>query len=152
VHEDMAGKSGPLIGGDLLEKYVCPYYKKVWDIVSAHGCRLFNQDSDGNMNSVLDLFVGAGLNVSHPAEPAADMDIVGLRKKFGTRLAFEGGIDKHVIRQSKEAIRRELEYKMQPDMRKGGVAFSLDHRIPNGTPIELYRYYVETAREILGIR
>jgi 16S rRNA (cytidine1402-2'-O)-methyltransferase len=49
------------------------------------------------------------------------------------------------------AIRRELEYKMQPLMRQGGMVFGLDHRITNGTPIENYRYYVETGREILGL-
>lgn len=33
----------------------------------------------------------------------------------------------------------------------GGIAFGLDHRIPNGTPLENYRYYVDTAREILQL-
>ncbi|MEZ4835174.1 MAG: hypothetical protein R2873_24840 [Caldilineaceae bacterium] len=36
-------------------------------------------------------------------------------------------------------------------MQDGGIAFGLDHRIPNGTPLENYRYYVTTAREILGL-
>lgn len=31
VHEDMAGKSGPLIGPNLIEEYLKPYYRKVWD-------------------------------------------------------------------------------------------------------------------------
>ena len=62
-----------------------------------------------------------------------------------------GGIDKHVLRRSKGDIRAELEYKMQPMMREGGMVFGLDHRIPNGTPLDNYRYYVRTAREILGL-
>lgn len=78
------------------------------------------------------------------------MDIVTLRKKYGTKMAFKGGIDKHVLRQDKEAIRKELEYKLQPIMQQGGVVFGLDHRIPNGTPIDNYRYYVKIARELLG--
>ncbi len=40
-----------------------------------------------------------------------------------------GGIDKHVLRRSKEEIRRELEYKLQPLMQQGGMVFGLDHRI-----------------------
>ena len=36
-------------------------------------------------------------------------------------------------------------------MREGGCAFGLDHQIPNGTPIENYRYYVDLGREILGL-
>ena len=87
----------------------------------------------------------------YPAEPAAGMDVVKLRQKYGTALAHKGGIDKHVLRESKEAIRKELEYKMQPLMQQGGMVFGLDHRIPNGTPLENYRYYVELGREILGL-
>jgi uroporphyrinogen-III decarboxylase len=84
-------------------------------------------------------------------EPAAGMDVVEVRRRCGRRLAMLGGIDKHVLRQDKPAIRRELEYKMQPLMREGGMVFGLDHRIPNGTPLENYRYYVDTGREILGL-
>lgn len=151
IHEDMAGKSGPLIGPSLIEASVDPYYRTVIRLAAECGCRLFAQDSDGNMNAVLDSFVDTGLNVAFPAEPAADMDIVALRKKYGNRLAFKGGIDKHVLRKDKAAIRDELEYKLQPLMQQGGVAFGLDHRIPNGTPLENYRYYVETGRELLGL-
>jgi uroporphyrinogen-III decarboxylase len=79
------------------------------------------------------------------------MDTVEIRKKYGERFAMLGGIDKHVLRKSKEEIRKELEYKLQESMQGGGMCFSLDHRIPNGTPLENYRYYVKTAQEILGI-
>lgn len=61
-----------------------------------------------------------------------------------------GAIDKHVLRQDRTAIRRELEYKLQPMMREGGCVFGLDHEIPNGTPLAHYRYCVELGREILG--
>ena len=33
----------------------------------------------------------------------------------------------------------------------GGIVFGLDHRIPNGTPLENYIHYVDRAREILGM-
>ena len=79
------------------------------------------------------------------------MDIVELRRIYGKRLAMRGGIDKHVIRRSREEIRKELEYKLHPSLRAGGCVFSLDHRIPNGTPIENYRYYAALAREMLGL-
>ncbi len=151
VHEDMAGKSGPLIGPNLVNQYIKPYYRKVWDMLSLSGTKLFSQDSDGNMEAVLDAFIDSGVNITYPAEPAAGMDVVALRKKYGDKLAFKGGIDKHVLRKSKEEIRRELEYKMQPLMQQGGIVFGLDHRIPNGTPLENYKYYVQVAREILGL-
>lgn len=151
VHEDMAGKSGSLIGPNLIAEFIKPYYKKIWDMLSSKGTKLFSQDSDGNMNTVIDAFLDCGVNIMFPAEPAAGMDIVALRKKYGNRLAFKGGIDKHALRKDKEAILKELEYKLKPLMQQGGMVFGLDHRIPNGVTLENYRYYVDTAREILGI-
>lgn len=149
VHEDMAGKSGPLIGPDQIREFIVPYYRRIWDMLSDRGVRLFDQDSDGDMNPVIDIFLEAGINCMHPMEPAANMDVVKVREKYGTRLSFYGGIDKHVIRQGHAAIDAELEYKLPPMIRSGGCVLGLDHRIPNGTPLEAYRYYLERAWEIL---
>lgn len=151
VHEDLAGKSGSLVGPPQIESFIKPYFRRIWELLSAHGTKIFDMDTDGNVNSVLDAFLDCGLNSMHPMEPAAGMDCVAVRKKYGTRLAIRGGIDKHVLRQDKAAIRKELEYKMQPLMQQGGIAFGLDHRIPNGTPLENYRYYVNVGRELLDL-
>jgi uroporphyrinogen-III decarboxylase len=151
VHEDLAGKTGPLIGPSEIETFIKPYFRKIWDMLSTRGTRLFDMDSDGNVNPILQELIDCGINSMHPFEPAAGMDIVEVRKKFGQQMVMRGGIDKHVLRKDKKAIREELEYKMQPLMKQGGCVFGLDHRIPNGTPLENYRYYVETGREILGL-
>ncbi|MEE4193664.1 MAG: uroporphyrinogen decarboxylase family protein [Anaerolineae bacterium] len=148
VHEDMAGKSGPLFGPRQIRKFVLPYYRKVWDFVSERGVQLFDQDSDGNMNKVIDVFLEAGVNCMHPMEPAAGMDIVQIREQYGQRLAFYGGIDKHVLRKSKEEIAAELAYKVPPMVHSGGCVLALDHRIPNGTPLENYRFYIQKMWEI----
>jgi len=149
AHEDMAGKSGPLAGPKQIEEFIGPYYRRIWDMLHSRGTRLFVQDSDGDMNPVISAFLDAGLNVMYPMEPAAGMDIVRIREKYGTKLAFMGGIDKHVLRRSKEEIIAELEYKIPPMVRTGGCILALDHLIPNGTPLENYRFYMRKAWEIL---
>jgi uroporphyrinogen-III decarboxylase len=151
VSEDLAGKSGPLIGPKEVETFIKPYFRRIWDSLSSKGTTLFNMDSDGNINPILDALLDCGINSMHPFEPMAGMDIVEIRKKYGKRLVMRGGIDKHVLRTDKDAIRKELEYKMQPLMQQGGMVFGLDHRIPNGTPLENYRYYVDLGREFLGL-
>jgi uroporphyrinogen-III decarboxylase len=151
VHEDLAGKSGPLVGPSQVRQFIGPYYRRVWDLLSSRGTRLFNLDSDGNLTAVIEPFLESGVNAMHPMEPAAGMDIVQVRQQYGRRLAVLGGIDKYVLCRSRDEIRRELEYKLQPLMRQGGTVFGLDHRIPNGTPRENYRYYVTVGREILGL-
>ena len=149
VHEDMAGISGPLAGPTQVREFIAPYYRQIWDLLCDRGARLFDQDSDGDMKPVIDAFLEAGVNCMHPMEPAAGMDIVKLREKYGTQLAFYGGIDKHVIRRSKAEIVAELEYKIPPMVRTGGNVLALDHRIPNGTSLENYKFYLDKAWEIL---
>ena len=151
VGEDLAGKSGPLIGPAQIREFVQPYYRAAWDVCRSRGARIFQMDSDGNLNPVIADFLACGLTSVFPMEPAAGMDVVAVRKKYGRRLAMLGGLDKHVLRRGKREIPAELEYKMQPLMREGGMVFGLDHRIPNGTPLENYRYYVRLGREILGL-
>jgi Uroporphyrinogen decarboxylase (URO-D) len=149
VHEDMAGKSGPLAGPGQIREFIAPYYRRCWNLLASRGARLFMQDSDGDMSPVIPAFLDAGVNLMHPLEPAAGMDIVKIRDTYGTRLALEGGIDKFVIQRGREAIERELEYKIPPMVRSGGCVLGLDHRIPNGTPLDGYRFYIEKAWEIL---
>lgn len=151
VHEDMAGKSGPLVGPRQIKRHFQPYFSQIWKLLSTRGTRIFDMDSDGNMLPIIDDLLECGLNSMHPMEPAAGMDIVALRKKYGTRLAVRGGLDKHVLRGSKLDIQHELEYKMQPIMNHTGIAFGLDHRITNQTPIDNYRYYVNLGRELLSL-
>jgi len=150
VHEDMAGKSGPLAGPRQIEEFIGPYYRRVWDMLQDRGARVFNQDSDGDMNAAIPAFIRAGVNVMHPLEPAANMDIVKTREQYGQRLAFEGGLDKHVLRRGKAAIVAELEYKIPPMVATGGCVLSLDHRIPNGSHLDAYRFYHQKAWEIMN--
>lgn len=149
VHEDMAGKSGSLMGPSQIKEFIAPYYRKVWEAAREFGARLFDQDSDGDMNAVIPAFLEAGVNCMHPMEPAANMDIVKTRETFGQKLAFYGGIDKHVLRRTQAEIEAELEYKIPPMIRSRGCMIGLDHRIPNGTPLENYKFYLSKAWEII---
>ena len=151
VHEDFAGRSGPLVGPAQMRDFIGPYYRKVWDVVASAGTRLFEIDSDGNLDPVIGALIDAGLTGMHPVEPMAGMDPVTVRATWGRRLTMKGGIDKFVIAKGRDAIRAELEYKFDASLRAGGMVFGLDHRIPSGTPLDDYRYYVSLGREMLGL-
>jgi uroporphyrinogen-III decarboxylase len=76
--------------------------------------------------------------------------MVKIRETYGTQLAFYGGIDKHVLRRSKQEIEQEIAYKVPPMLESGGCVLALDHRIPNGTPLENYRFYIKTMWEYMN--
>jgi hypothetical protein len=149
VHEDMAGKSGPLAGPRQVRQFMQPYFRRVWELLQSRGARLFELDSDGDVNAIIPALLDCGVNLVYPMEPAANMDIVQLRQRYGTRLAFCGGIDKHVLRRSQAEIRAELLYKVPPMLATGGCMLGLDHRIPNGTPLENYRFYLSEMWRLL---
>ena len=149
VGEDLAGKSGPLPGPRQAREFIVPYYRRIWNLLRERGARLFALDSDGNLAAIIPELLDGGVNAIYPNEPAAGMDIVALRAQYGKRLAFMGGIDKHVLRRSRAEIEAELEYKIPPIVRTGGCVLGLDHRIPNGTPLENYRFYIAKAWEVM---
>lgn len=151
VHEDFAGKSGPLVGPNIIRNLFNPYYRRIWDSVKPRGTRLFDLDSDGFIEPIVDALLEGGINCLHPIEPAAGSDMVGLRKRYGNRLTLRGGINKFALTRGKSAIDEELEYRCQPCMRGGGTMFGLDHRIPDGVSISAYRYYVMRLRETLNL-
>lgn len=151
IGEDLAGKSGPLLSPEQVRTFFAPYYQAVWDAAREAGAALFSQDSDGFVEPVMEAFMTCGVNVFFPCEPAAGMDVTQLRRRFGRRCAFKGGIDKLSLLGGIDGIERELQYKLIDPALRSGMVFGLDHRIPNGVPIENYRYYIRRARELLGL-
>lgn len=150
VHEDMAGKSGPLFGPAQVLEFMKPYYRKIWDLLESRSTKIFSQDSDGNMNPVIDTFLECGINCMYPMEPGAGMDIVKVREKYGKRLMVLCGINKYVLARTKAEIEAELEYKLPAMIRSGGGFMpGLDHRIPTEVPLENYRFYIRKVWEII---
>ena len=76
------------------------------------------------------------------------MDIVAIRSRYDRKLALLGGLDKYVIAKGPAAIDRELETKVPALLKEGGIEFGLDHRIPVGSSLANYRYYLSRFREI----
>lgn len=151
VHEDFAGKSGPLVGPKVVRSLFNPYYRRLWEIARAGGARIFDLDSDGHVEPVVDALLDGGINCLHPIEPAGGTDMVKLRKRYGKRLILRGGIDKFALTRDRAAIDSELDYRLDPVLRGGGTMFGLDHRIPMEVSIEAYRYYVDGLRKRLGL-
>ena len=97
VHEDFAGKSGPLVGPGTIRELFNPYYRRMWEIARRGGARIFDLDSDGFVDPVVDALLEGGINCLHPVQPVGGTDMVKLRQKYGRRLILRGGIDKYAL-------------------------------------------------------
>lgn len=151
VHEDFAGKSGPLVGPTVVREVFNPYYRRMWELVRKGGARIFDLDSDGFVDPVVDALLDGGITCLHPLEPTGGTDIVNLRKRYGKRLILRGGIDKFALCRGRTAIDAELEYRLDSCLLGGGTMFGLDHRIPGEVSIDAYRYYVGQLRKRLQL-
>lgn len=151
VHEDFAGKSGPLIGPDVVRNLFNPYYNRMWETARKGGARIFDLDSDGFVDPLVDALLDGGITCLHPVEPTGGTDMVNLRRRYGKRLILRGGIDKFALCRGRAAIDAELDYRLDPCLLGGGTMFGLDHRIPSEVSIEAYRYYVRQLRKRLKL-
>lgn len=144
LHEDMAFKNGPLIGPDLFDEFMSPYYRELFAHLRANAQHRFMLDSDGNNGVILERFIELGMNGLFPFEVAAGCDAIEFRKTH-PRFFIWGGIDKRVLIRSKEEIKREIMEKVPVLWESGGFIPSLDHSVPP-CPQENFEYYLELTR------
>jgi len=150
VWEDMACKNGPLIGPDMFESFILPFYQEVMGRIRSLGIRCIIVDSDGNNDKLMPLFLKGGINGFLPIEIAAGMDPLAMRRRYGEQLLLCGGVDKRVLSRGKGEIERELRSKVPPLVLAGGYIPTVDHSVPPDVSFENYAFYVELLRSMVN--
>lgn len=148
--EDMAYKNASMVGKDIFDEFIRPYYLRVMRVVEKHEIPVFSVDSDGCLNELIRWFAECGVNYIGPNEVAAGNDIVSYRKMLGHRMAFDGGLEKNTLLNGRDAIDEMLESKI-PFMKStgGGWSVCLDHRVLEGTKLADFEYYVSSVRKMV---
>ncbi len=146
--EDMAYKTAPLISPQHVRKFMLPRYRKVVDFGRSRGVRFFGLDSDGNIDSLIPVWMDAGIDILYPFEVQSGMDVSAIRKKYGRNLRIWGGIDKRTLVDGFAAIDRELA-RIETLTRDGGYIPMLDHSAPPDISFKNYCYFLQQLRKIL---
>ena len=140
--EDMAYKTGPLLGPELARKYMLPRYRRVVDFVRNRGVEFICLDSDGDISKLIGIWLDAGINILYPFEVQCGMDVVAIRKQYGRQLRMWFGINKYSIAQGPAAIDAELA-RVVPLIKEGGYIPGPDHSLPPDVSFENYCYFLE---------
>jgi len=148
--EDMAYRNGPLLAPEMFEEFMVPRYEIVCEFLRSRGVDLVCVDSDGDVRTLIPLWLKAGLNGIWPLEVQAGMDVVGLRGIYGKKLVMIGGIDKRVLARDHLAIEDEIE-RVWPVVEGGGYIPCTDHSIPPDVSWDNYRYYREYVSDRAGV-
>ena len=107
----------------------------------ANGIVHIGLDSDGDISSLIPIWLEAGINMLWPFEVAAGMDVVKVRQTYGHDLAIMGGIDKRAVAKGGDMMRREVD-RVMPLVEDGGYIPELDHGVPPDISWPAYYDYV----------
>ena len=103
--------------------------------------------SCGDINPFVPELIGIGLDGLNPLEVKAGMDPVHLKRTYGDKLTFHGGINA-VLWDKPEQIKAEIARVVPVMMENGGYIFASDHSIPENVSLKDFEGILETMREV----
>ena len=148
--EDMAYKTGPLVGPELYRRFALPRYKRVVEFLRSRGVPHICLDSDGHVWSLIPIWLDAGIDTLYPFEAQAGMDVLEVRRRFGRDLRIWFGLDKRALVRGPAAIDAELA-RVRPLIEEGGYVPGLDHSMPPDVSFAHYQYYMRKLGEVCGV-
>ena len=147
--DDYAGNTNLVISPRMFRAYIKPILKRMVETVKDFRAEIkVMLHSDGMIGKLLPDLVEIGVDVIHPLEPLAGVDLAGIKQEFGERLSFLGGIDiSHAMPGTVEDVRAEARLRIAQLGAGGGYILApanhLQADIPPGNVIALF----EAARE-----
>lgn len=147
---DLGTQRGLFISKELFREFIKPAEARVFDFIKkkAPHIKLWFH-SCGAVSEIIDDFIDWGVDILNPIQPlAAGMDSATLKKRFGDRLCFHGGIDlQRAMPGSVDDVKREVETRIRALAPGGGYILAPANHIQNDTPpenvIALYEYAKE---------
>ena len=93
VAEDVASQRGLIVSLDQIREFLLPHMKRMINLVHEVGAYAFHH-SDGACRENVPNMIGIGIDVLDPVQWRAEgMDREELKREFGDKLAFHGGMD-----------------------------------------------------------
>ena len=146
--EDMGFKFKPFMSPAMYRQIVWPAHRRTFDY--AHSLELpVVVHSCGFVEQLVPGLIEAGMDCLQAMEVKAGMDLVRLKKAYGDRIAFIGGMDvRTLVANDRPAIQAELDAKLPAAMAGGGYALHSDHSIPDQVEYETYKFFVQRGLEM----
>lgn len=147
--EDLGGQNSMLISPELWRKWYKPLWKEVFDICKRNGASIWLH-SCGYCRPLVEDFIEIGVDILNPLPPyVRDSDPEDMKKIYGNRLAFDGGVDQMniLVQGSPEQVRQEVKLRIQQLAPKGGYILGPSQVFEKDVPFENAIAFFETALE-----
>ena len=129
-------------------RLIKPPLAEIYGFAHKHGRTVFHH-SCGNIYPIIPDMIDVGLDILHPIQPEA-MDIFKLKREFGRRLTFCGGIRTQDLlpRGTVQQVRDEVK-KLKSEMGKdGGYILEPGITIQSDVPLDNIIAMIEEARKV----
>jgi uroporphyrinogen decarboxylase len=150
ISDDIAGQKSLLISPKAWQRHLQPRLKRWCDLIHSFGVKVFYH-TDGAAFQLLKPILDCGVDVLNPIQHACPgMEIDRLKREFGDRIVFHGGIDNQsvlprgTVQMVKDEVRQCM--KVLGAGRKGYICCSC-HNTQPGTPLENILAMVETVQK-----
>jgi uroporphyrinogen decarboxylase len=139
VTDDLGSQTGPLISLGLYREFYKPHHKRFIRLCHEFGIKVFHHD-DGSCRQFLPDLVDMGIGILNPVQRVCPgMELAGLKRDFGSRICFHGGIEnQHILPfGTPEEVRAEVRHCID-NLASDGTGYILApcHNIQVVTPIE----------------
>ena len=129
--DDMGYKNNLFFSVNKYVELLKPLHKKVIDWAHQRGV-VVRLHSCGDIN---------------PLEVKAGMNPIELKKKYGDKMTFHGGINA-VLWDDKDAITEEIKRVLPVMKENGGYIFASDHSIPSSVSLENFAHIISLVKEL----
>lgn len=149
--DDLSGQARPLISPALYRRLIKPRWARIIQTIKARTkARIFYHSCGAIAEFIPDL-IEIGVDIINPVQVSASgMDTAGLKKKYGTHLAYYGGgCDTQSIlsRGTPAQVRQEVRRRISDLAPGGGFIFNPVHNIQPLVPAENVIAMFNAARE-----
>ncbi len=149
TYDDIAHQHSLLLSKRMWQKYVVPRHQRMNIAIRAFGVHIMYHSCGAVYPVIGELIRDLGIDVLQSLQPRADgMDMTQIKKEFGARLSFHGGVDiQHTMPHgSPQEVQAEVQERCRILGKGGGYILSTAHYIQNDTPIENIMAFYSTPR------
>ena len=148
ISDDIAGQRSLLMSPTMWQRHLQPRLRRWCELIHGHGLRVFYH-TDGAARPLLKSILDCGVDVLNPIQHACPgMEMAELKREFGHRVIFHGGVDNQTIlpRGTADQVRGEVKHCLQTLGANGeGYICCSCHNVQAGTPLANIFAMVETV-------
>lgn len=145
-YNDMGFKGAQFMSVGMYRELFKPADRRAAEWAHAKGLPVYYH-SCGDVRPFVPELVDIGVDMLNPLEVKAGMDPLALKKQYGGRLAFHGGLNAQLY-EKPENMWAEMERLVPQMMVNGGYIIGTDHSVPDSVSLDTYREFVKRAKEL----